>query len=486
LTLKDKAIKGASWSLVGHIIENISSFIIGIILARLLTPSEYGLVGMAGVFIFVTYVFVDSGFSTALIQKKECTNIDFSTVFYVNLFISLFFFLLLYFSAGFIADFYSEPELVQIIRALSVLIILYALSIVHRSIITRKINLKLLNLIKITSQISSGVIGIILAYKGYGVWSLVWKTLLNQLFINLQFWIFNKWFPSFEFSLISLREMFSFSSKLLVSGIINKVYEQLYNLVIGKFFSARELGLYTRANQFKSLPSESLSGAIMSVSFPVFAQVQDDPVRLKHIAKKIIKATMFVNIPAMLGMAAISRYLIVTLVGSQWVDSTVYLQLLCLAGLFYPLHPINLNIITALGRSDLFLRLEIVKKLLAIPVILIGIMTNVKIMIIGMVVTSIIAIFINSYYTKKLIDYGIREQFSDISGSMFVGILMSILVFIIGFILRNIEPKIFLLALQVISGIGITIGIAYATRMHEYFEFKEVLVNNLLRKEKKK
>ena len=485
MTLKDKAIKGASWSLAGHIIQSISSFIIGIILARLLTPAEYGLVGMAGVFIFVTYVFVDSGFSTALIQRPVCTNADYSTVFYINLVISLFFFILLYFTAGLIADFYSEPELVSIIRALAFLIILYALSIVHRSIITRKINFKLLNLIQITSQIASGIIGIILAYKGYGVWSLVWKTLLNQLFVNLQFWIFNKWYPTFEFSLRSLRQMFSFSSKLLATGIINKIYEQLYNLIIGKFFSARELGLYTRANQFKNLPSQSLSGAIMSVSFPVFAQVQNDPVRLKHIAKKIIKATMFVNITAMLGMAAISKYLIVALVGMKWIDATVYLQLLCIVGLFYPLHPINLNIITALGRSDLFLRLEIIKKLLAVPVILIGILTSVKIMIIGMIVTSIAAIFINSYYTKKLIDYGIKEQFSDISGSLLAGIIMSIIVFIIGFLFSTIESKILLLTFQVLTGIVVTIGIAAGFKMSEYLEFKNIVITRFLRKGQK-
>jgi O-antigen/teichoic acid export membrane protein len=485
LTLKDKAVKGASWSLAGHIIQSLSSFVIGIILARILTPSEYGLVGMAGVFIFVTYVFVDSGFSTALIQKPTCTSADYSTVFYVNLAISIFFFLVLFFTSGPIANFYDEPELVSIIRTLSFLIILYALSIVHRSIITKRIDLKLLNLIHITSQIASGTIGIIMAYKGFGVWSLVWKTLLNQLFINLQFWIFNKWYPTFEFSLKSLKQMFSFSSKLLVSGIINKTYEQLYNLVIGKFFSASELGLYTRANQFKNLPSESLSGAIMSVSFPVFSNVQNDPARLKNIARKLLKATMFVNITAMLGMLAVSRYLLLTLVGEKWVDATIYLQLLCIVGLLYPFHPINLNIITALGRSDLFLRLEIIKKALAIPIVLIGIFTSVKIMIVGMIFTSIISVFINSYYTKQMIDYGIGEQISDISGSFFVGIIMSTAVFFLGLILRGIEENYVVLLVQVFAGVIITLVLAHAIKMDEYVEFKEILFSKVLSKLKK-
>ena len=401
--------------------QSLSSFLIGIVLARLLTPSEYGLIGMAGVFIFVTYVFVDSGFSTALIQKQTCTSADYSTVFYLNLVVSFFFFLIIFFSAGAIADFYNEPQLLPIIRTLGLLIILFALSIVQQSIITKQINFKLLNLINISSQIVSGIIGITLAFKGYGVWSLVWKTLLNQMFVNIQLWVFNRWSPTLEFSMKSLREMFAYSSKLLISGIINRIYEQLYSLVIGKFFSAKELGLYNRANQFKTLPSETLSGAIMSISFPVFSQIQHDKIRMKYVAKKIVKITMFITITAMCGMAAVSSQLIVTLIGEKWSGATTYLQLLCMVGLFYPLHPINLNIITSMGRSDLFLRLEIIKKILAVPIIILGIFTSVTNMILGMIVISVIAIFINSFYTRILINYGIKEQFKDISGSVFLG-----------------------------------------------------------------
>lgn len=481
MTLKDKAISGASWSLVGNIAQSATSFIIGIVLARLLTPEEYGLVGMAGVFIFVTYVFVESGFSAALIQKDNCTNSDYSTIFYFNLIISVFFFTVLFFSAGAIADFYSEPELKEIIRVLSVLIIFYALSIVHRSIIVRNINFKLLNIIITVSQVSSGIIGILLAYSGFGVWSLVWKTVLNQLFINIQLWIFNKWYPSLEFDFSSLKKMFGFSYKLLLSGIINKTYEQLYNLIIGKFFSAKELGLYTRANQFKSLPSESLSGAIMGVSFPVFAQVKNDPIRFKNIAKKIIRTTMFVNISAMLGMAAISKYLIITLIGDKWIDATIYLQLLCVVGLFYPLHPINLNIITATGRSDLFLKLEIIKKILAIPIIILGILTSVKIMIIGMIFSSIVSIFINGFYTKQLIDYGVTEQLKDISGSLALGIVTSTIVYFLGACLAAINAKLIILLIQVFAGIVLVICFSSIFKMNEYSDLKDIIKKKLLR-----
>jgi O-antigen/teichoic acid export membrane protein len=482
LTLKDKAIQGASWSLAGNLIQSLSSFLIGIVLARLLTPPEYGLVAMAGVFIFVTYVFVDSGFSTALIQKQNCTSADYSTVFYLNLAISFFFFLLIFFSAGAIADFYREPQLLPIIRTLGFLIILFALSIVQQSIITKQINFKLLNLINISSQIVSGIIGITLAYKGYGVWSLVWKTLLNQVFVNVQLWLFNRWAPTLEFSMKSLKEMFAYSSKLLISGIINRIYEQLYSLIIGKFFSARELGLYNRANQFKSLPSESLSGAIMSISFPVFSQIQHDKIRMKHVAKKIVKTTMYVTITAMCGMAAISSQLIVTLIGEKWSGATPYLQLLCIVGLFYPLHPINLNIITAMGRSDLFLRLEIIKKILAVPIILLGVFTSVTNMILGMIVVSIIAIFINSYYTKVLINYGIKEQFRDISGSMLLGVFMGLVVFAIGWLLKESGTHLLVLLIQVFSGILITIVVSIIFKLDEFFEFKTILLTKVLKR----
>lgn len=482
MTLKDKAISGISWSLAGHLIQNVSSFLIGIVLARLLSPPEYGLIGMATVFIYVAYVFIESGFSSALIQRQNCTSADYSTIFYVNFTVSLFFYIVLFFCSGPISVFYKEPQLKPIIKALAILIVLFAFSIVQKSIISKQINFKLLNLINISSQIVSGIIGIVMAYNGYGVWSLVWKTLLNQAFIDIQLWTFNHWLPTWEFSRKALKEMFSFSSKLLISGIINRIYEQLYNLIIGKYYSAKELGLYSRAQHFQQLPSGSLSGAIMSVSFPVFSKLQHDKIRMKHVARKIIKSTMYVNIMAMLGLAAISKQLIVALIGVKWIGATPYLQLLCVAGLFYPLHPINLNIITAMGRSDLFLRLEIVKKLLAIPVILIGALTSVTNMILGMIVTSLIAIFINSYYTKALIDYGIKEQFADIFRSLLLGVGMGIIVYCLGLLLKSAAHQLIVMSIQVSAGIVLTILLSVIFKISEYQEFKTILLTKILKK----
>ena len=273
--LKDKAISGASWSLTGRLLQQGVQFLIGIILARLLMPEEYGLVAMALVFITVFYVFVDSGFSTAIIQRKEITKSDLSTVFYLNLGVSVIAFIILYLLAPLIAKFYGNIQLVRIVRTLSLMIILYALTIVQNSLLVRDIRFKIKTRIELVSQILSGIIAIYLAYKGYGVWALIWKTLLNQIFVNIQLWMSNRWLPSFEFNKNSFKELFGFSNKLLVSGIIDRVYQQINRLVVGKFFPAAELGYYTKAEQFNNLPSHTISNSLMSFYYR-FSKMQDD------------------------------------------------------------------------------------------------------------------------------------------------------------------------------------------------------------------
>jgi O-antigen/teichoic acid export membrane protein len=473
--LRDKTVKGVSWSFISQISQAVITFIIGLILARLLSPTEYGLVGMVTVFIYVSYIFIDSGFSSALIQRKNCTNTDYSTVFYFNLFISTLIFITFFLSAEIISGFYNEPRLVNIVRVLSVLVILFAFSIVQKSILTKKINFRLQTLTFISSQIVSGIVGIIMAIYGYGVWSLIWKTILNQLLINLQYWFFVKWRPSLVFSKNSLKDMFSYSSKLLASGIINRIYDQSYSLIIGKFFNSRELGLYSRADQFVRIPSESISGSIMSVSFPVFSELQNEPVRLKNAALKIIKMTMFVNFNLLIGLFVISDNLVAGVLGNKWLDSVVYLKILCISGMIYPLHPINLNLITALGRSDIFLKLEIMKKLFAVPVIILGILLGVKAMIISMVISSLMALFINSFYSKKLVNLGLKEQLLNISGSFISGVIMGIIVFIIGLILNGKVNNITALIIQVTAGITTVLFLSKIFRNSEYLELKSIM-----------
>ena len=475
MSLRDKAISGASWSLVGRLLQQLSQFIIGIILARLLLPEEYGLVAMATVFIYISFVFVDSGFSSALIQREKCSQADYSTIFYINLLISFFVFSILYLLAPAIARFYNETELVKIIRVLSFLIILFSLSVVQKAKITRNINFKLRTKIEFSSQVASGIIAVFLAIKGYGVWALVWKTLLNQFFVTLQLWIRNRWFPSFEFNKKSLKEMFGFSSRLLISGILDRVYQQIYKLIIGKFFPARELGLYTRADQFQKLPSQSISGAITSFTFPIFSKMQNEPERLGRALKKILSLVMFFNVNAMVLMAVIAQPLISSLLGSKWIASVGYLQLLCFVGILYPIHLINVQILSSTGRSDLFLKIEILKKIFSIPAILLAIFVSIKAMIIGMFLASLTSVYINTYYTNKLIKISLREQIMVILPSFKVAAVMGVCTYSIGWILQQYLGSLPILIIQLSSGVFITILFAHLLRIKAYFELKEIL-----------
>ncbi|MBN2860282.1 MAG: lipopolysaccharide biosynthesis protein [Sphaerochaetaceae bacterium] len=478
-SLRSKAISGASWSLAGRILQEGFTFAIGILLARLLLPDQYGLIAMATVFIYFSYVFVDSGFGSALVQRKHCTQADFSTIFYVNLLISLVVFAFFYFLAPTIAVFYNEPELTRIVRVLAIIIVLYALSIVHLAIIRRDINFKLKTQIEFTSQVASGAIAVYLALKGYGVWALVWKVLLNQLFVNAQLWLRNHWLPSLEFSTQSLKEMFGFSSKLLISGVLDRGYQQIYRLVIGKFFPARELGLFTRADQFQKLPSQTISGSITSFSLPVFSKMQDEPVRLKNAVKQTLGVVMYFNLFAMILLGAVSRNLILVLLGAQWADAVVFLQILIGVGLLYPMQLINVQILTALGRSDLFLRIEIIKKLLTIPIILLGILIGIKAMLAGMVLGSIAGLYINTYYTGKLLQFGLVEQIKVIGKSIFISLLMGVIVFLIGYLAGAQIAVGWILLLQLVSSFVSIIVLSKIMNVTEYLEIKEILTDQI-------
>ena len=476
-SLKQKAISGASWSLTGRILQQGTQFIIGIILARLLLPAEYGLVAMALVFITVSYVFVDSGFGAAIVQRKNLSNKDLSTVFYLNLGVSIIAYIILYFSAGLIADFFNESQLTKVVRVLSLIVILYALTIVQNSIIRRDVNFKLQTRIEIVSQILSGTIAVYLAYQGYGVWALIWKTLLNQVFVNVQLWLRNYWIPSFEFSKSSFKELFSFSSKLLISGLIDRIYNQLYRLVVGKFFPATELGLYTRAEQFKNLPSHSISNSLMSFLLPVFSKMQDEPERLKKAAKKVLKVVMFFNINAMILMGIVAEPMIQVLLGDKWLGSVTYLQLLVFVGIFYPMHVINVQILIAMGRSDLFLRIEIIKKLVGLPAIFLGIFIGIKAMIGGMIATSIIGLTINTYYTNKLINFGIIEQLKSLSKSFIIALILVLcLLPVICYIPSSVSQLLILIVVTLIAFL-ITLFMANKLKMEEYIEIKKILID---------
>lgn len=452
MTLRKKTITGLTWSFIDNFSKNGLLFIIGIILARLLTPREFGIIGMTTFFIALSQTFVESGLNNALIRKKKCTQIDYSTVFVFNLALSIIFYIMLNLSAGAISVFFNEPKLKIILQVLGISIIIHAFTIVQRTILTRKINFKLQTKISFLSTIISGIIAIIFAFLGFGVWSLVVKTLSYAAFHSIFLWIWNKWKPSLAFSMKSFREMFSFGFKLLVTNLLNTAYLNIYTVVIGKYFSTTDLGFFTRAKKFKKLPADNITKVIQRVTYPVLASIQDNPVRLKNAYRKALKSTVFITFPAMITLAVIAQPLIIILIGDKWAQSIPYLQILCFAGLWYPIHALNLNMLLVKGRSDLYLRLSIVRKLIVVPIIIVSIQWGIIALLYGLVLQSTIAYFINSYYSGKLIGYPVSEQVKDISVPLILSIFTGATVLFVSnyFIENNILKLIIESALMLV------------------------------------
>jgi teichuronic acid exporter len=462
------------WSFIAKFSKLGLTFGIGIILARLLSPREFGLIGMITIFIAISQSMVDSGFAQALIRKKNCTQADYSTVFYFNLLVSIILYAVLFLSAGAISRFFDEPQLHLIVQVVGLSIIADAFTIVQRARLTKEINFKLQTKISIISSFATGIICVAMAFAGYGVWSLAFRPLLGTSATSLLLWLWSKWKPSLEFSLNSFREMFSFGYKLLLSGLLDTAYRNIYLLIIGKYFSATDLGYFTTANEFKKLPSQNISSVIQNVSYPGLSQIQNDTQRLRSAYRRIIKSTMLITFVSMMILAAVAKPLVLTLIGEKWLPSVIYLQLLCFGGMLYPLHALNLNMLTVQGRSDLFLKLEILTKILAVPAILVGVFYGIQVMIIAMFFNSIIAYFFNSYYSGKHIAYSSMDQLKDIAPSLILAIIIGSIVFLLGSLLDL--PNYLILFIQLITGGVLFLGLSECLKMKDYLYIKEIIL----------
>lgn len=477
MSLRQETVSGLIWSFIDSSAKLGITFVSEVILARLLSPREFGLVGMTTIFIAVSQSVIDSGFRQALIRKKECTQADFSTVFYFNLFIGVILYLVLYFSAGLIGEFFHEPQLRGIIQLIGLGLIINAFSLVQSTRLIKAINFRLQTKISIISSVIAGAIGIYMAFKGFGVWSLVASTLSGAMISLLLLWVLNDWRPSLLFSWGSFREMFAFGSKLLVSGLLNTLYTNIYNLIIGRYFSAAALGYYNRANDFSKLPSQYITGVIQRVSYPILAKLQDDTQRLKSAYQKLIKSTMLITFVLMLGLAATAEPVVITLVGEQWRPAISYLQLLCFVGMFYPLHAMNLNMLQVLGRSDLFLRLEVIKKVLSIPVIVIGVLLGIKALLIAMFFNTLVAYLLNSYWSGKFIGYSTRQQIRDLLPSFGLAAFTGVVVYLFGRVLD--VPDALKLILQLILGATLSLGCAHVLQLDNYLYIKDIVVEKV-------
>lgn len=477
MSLKQKTIKGFFWSFIDNFAKLGVQFVVGIILARLLAPREFGLVGMLAIFIAVSQSLVDSGFSVALIRKKSCSDADLSTVFYFNLLLSILIYAALFLCAELIANFFDEPQLVPLVKILGLGIILNAFGIIQQTILTREINFKVQTYVTLISSITSGVVAIVMAMSGFGVWSLVALTLVRFGLNSLLLWMWSKWKPLLLFSTKSFKELFGFGAKIMIAGLIDTIYQNIYYVIIGRYFSAQELGFYTRADQFRNLPSRNIMTVIQRVSFPVLASIQDHPQRLRENYQKLIRSTMFVTFVLMFGMAAVSKSMVLALIGEKWLPTVIYLQLLCFVGMFYPLNALNINILNVKGRSDLILRLEFIKKSLAVPVVVIGIFWGIKIMILAMIINSIIGFGLNSYWSGALINYSTINQIRDILPAFIFAFVINSLVYILETILL-FDPVVLLIVQVAIGGL-LVIGLGEAMKQKDYLYIKQIITEQL-------
>lgn len=411
--LKEKTLSGVKWNAIGRFSTQGISFVIGLILARLLSPADYGVTGMVGIFFAIASTFIDSGFGSALIRKQDCNDVDYSTAFYFNAVVGLVFCLLLSLAAPFIADFFNTPILADIVVVMSINMFIGSLSIVQGARLTAAIDFKSQAKISLVTTVLSGILGITMAYNGFGVWSLVWQGVFANILRTILLVYVTKWFPKWQFSKESFKYLFNFGSKILTASLLHTIYSNLTTLIIGKFYTAKDLGYYARGESMANLPSTNITGVLQSVTYPVLSKIQDNEERLIAVYRKYISVTSLVIFFGMFLLAALAKPLIIALLTDKWVQSVIFLQVFCFALMFDHLCQLNLNILYVKGRSDLVLRLEVIKKTISISILVAAIPFGVLAICLSRAIYTQIAVFINTYYTGKLFGLGYLAQVRD-------------------------------------------------------------------------
>lgn len=411
--LKKQTISGVKWNAIGRFSTQGVSFVIGLLLARKLSPSDYGVVGMLGIFFAIAQTFIDSGFGSALIRKKDCSDADFSTAFYFNIAVGIISFITLFLSAPYIARFFNTPILLDVTRVLSVNLFINSLTIVQHAKLNAAIDFKSQAKVSLLSTLVSGGVGLSMAYLGFGVWSLVYQSVSLAIVRAILLWHMTQWRPQRVFSRESFQYLFGFGSKILSASLLHTVYANLTTILIGKFYTAKDLGYYSRGESLATLPSSNITSILQSVTYPILSKIQDDDARLIQAYRKYISMTSMVIFFGMCLLAALAKPFILTLLTEKWANSIIYLQVFCFAWMFDHLCALNLNILYVKGRTDLVLRLEIIKKIISITMIIASIPFGVLAICISRAIYTQIAVIINTYYTGKLYGLGYLDQVRD-------------------------------------------------------------------------
>lgn len=467
------------WRFLERTGAQLVGFVVAIVLARLLTPEDYGTIALITVFTTILNVFVDSGLGSALVQKKDADNVDFSTVFYTNVFFCIVLYIILFFASPFIANFYKRTELTPVIRVLGITILISGVKNIQQSYVSKTLQFKKFFFATLVGTVIAAVVGIWMAYHGFGVWALVAQQITNLSIDTVILWITVKWHPDFVFSFERLKGLFSYGWKLLLSALIDTTYNNLRNLIIGKKYSSEDLAFYTKGNLFPNALVGNINNAIDSVLLPAMAGEQDDKERVKQMTRRAIKTSTYCIAPLMMGLAGCAPAIIHLLLTDKWLPCVPYMRIFCITYMFWPIHTANLNAIKALGRSDLFLKLEIWKKAVGLVVLLSTMWFGVMVMAYSLLFTSVVSQIINTWPNRKLLKYGYLEQLKDILPGILLAAVMGILVS-----LFNILPlaQWLILIIQIPSGIIIYLLGSLLFRLESFEYLKNSIKEKFIHK----
>ena len=475
MSLRKQAAFGLVWTFAQQFGNQLIGFVVSVILARLLTPEDFGLIGMISVLVGVGNALLNGGLTKSLIRSEALSASDFNTVFYYNLVSSILIYFLVYLLAPSISDFYSRPILTGIIRVYCITFIISAFSAVQLAILTKKMDFKTQTLVAVPASVLGGITGVVLALMGYGVWSLVWSSIVTAIGGVIQLWIYSGWYPGWEFSITKFKSHFNYGYKLTISELLDRIFNNIFLIVIGRYFAAAQVGLYTRAETMKQLPVNNISKALDKVTFPLFVSIQNEEERLKKIYKKIMQMVIFLVTPVLILLAVLAEPTFRFLFTAKWLPAVPYFQILCITGILYPLHSYNLSILNVKGRSDLFLRLELVKKVIIVITLAVTIPFGIFALLYGQVVISAIAFFINAHYTGRYINYSALEQLKDISPILLVGIISGGLTYYINLNL-DVQQDIWRIIIGGGCGLLLYLLSAYLLKFNSLFELNKLLL----------
>ncbi|MBO5339048.1 MAG: lipopolysaccharide biosynthesis protein [Clostridia bacterium] len=477
-SLKNKTISGLVWTFMERIGAQGVSFIVSLVLARLLLPEQYGIIALVTVIINICNVFVTSGFSSALIQKKDVDDIDFSTVLYFGFVFSVVLYILLFFAAPMISSFFEYEKLVDVIRVMGIGLVVASINSVQRSMVSRRLQFRKFFVVTFVGTMISAVVGIVMAIKGLGVWALVGQYLTNVVIDTIMLAIVNKWMPKLVFSFKRLGKLFSYGWKILVSSIISVVFEDIRTLIIGKKYTSTDLALYNKGRQVPNLLVSNVNSSIQSVMFPVLSQKQDDKAEVKRLMRRSIKTSAYLTMPMMFGFAACAEIFVRIVLTDNWIECVPYIQIACVSMALMPLQTANIQALYALGRSDIILKIEIIKKVFSLSVIIFTCFFGVKAIALGGIVISLFALLVNVFPNRKLLGYGYREQVKDILPFVVMSAVMGAAVIGIGFIPMNMYLMLFV---QIASGVLIYVGLSAAFKVESFYYLLNIIKTNVVK-----